>query len=49
MIAEKLGISNSSVQTILKEELNMGRLCSKIVSKVLTDEHTQGCVDCCND
>jgi hypothetical protein len=49
MIAEKLGISNGSVQTNLKEDLNMGKLCAKIISKVLTDEQTQGCVDCCND
>jgi transposase len=31
MIAEKLGISNGSVQTILKEDLNMRKLCAKIV------------------
>jgi len=30
MIAEKLGISNGSVQTILKD-LNMQKLCAKIV------------------
>jgi hypothetical protein len=49
MIAEKLGTSNSSLQTILKEYLNMRKLCAKIVPKVLTDEQKQGCVDCCND
>jgi predicted transcriptional regulator len=49
MIAEKLGISKVSVQTILKKDLNMGKLCAKIVSNVLTDEQTQGRVDCCND
>jgi transposase len=49
MIAEKLGISDSSVQTILKEYLNMRKLCVKIVRKVLTDEQKQGRVDCCND
>jgi len=49
MIAEKLGISNGSVQTILKGDLNMQKLCAKIVPKVLTDEQKQGRVDCCND
>jgi len=49
MIAEKLGISNGSVQTVLKEDLNMRKLCAIIVSKVLTDEQKQGRVDCCND
>jgi hypothetical protein len=49
MIAEKLGISKGSVQTILKEDLNMRKLYAKIVPKVLTDEQKQGRVDCCND
>ena len=49
MIAEKLGISNGSIQTILKEDLDMRKLCAKIVPKVLTDEQKQGRVDCCND
>ena len=41
MIAEKLGISNGSVQTFLKEDMNMRKLCAKIVPKVLTDEQKQ--------
>ncbi|EZA61815.1 hypothetical protein X777_09869 [Ooceraea biroi] len=49
MITEKLGISNGSVQTILKEDLNMRKLCTKIFPKVLTDEQKQRRVDCCND
>jgi hypothetical protein len=49
MIAEKLGISNGSVQTSLKEDLNMRKLCATIVPKVLSDEQKQGRVDCCND
>jgi hypothetical protein len=36
IITDKLGISKGSVQTILKEDLNMRKLCAKIVSKVLT-------------
>jgi len=38
MIPEKFGISNGSIQTILKEDLNFWKLCAKIVPKVLTDE-----------
>jgi hypothetical protein len=49
MIAEKLGISNYSVQTILKEDLNMRKVCAKTVPKVLTGDQKQGRVDCCND
>jgi hypothetical protein len=48
-VAEKLGIHKGSVQTSLKEDLNMQKLCAKIVLKVLTDEQKQGHVDCCND
>jgi len=49
LIAEKLRISNGNVQTILKEDLNMRKLCAKIIPKVLTDEQKQRCIDCCND
>jgi transposase len=38
IITDKLGISKGSVQTILKEDLNMQKLCAKIVPKVLTQE-----------
>jgi transposase len=38
IITDKLGISKGSVQTILKEDLNMWKLCAKIVLKVLTQE-----------
>jgi hypothetical protein len=37
------------VQTILKEDLNMWKLCAKIVSKVLTWEQRRRCVACCQD
>ena len=49
MIAEKLGINNGSVQTILKEDLNIRKLCAKIIPKVLTDEQKQRRGDCCNN
>jgi len=41
MIAEKLGINNGNVQTILKEDLNMQKLRAKIVPKILVDEQKQ--------
>jgi hypothetical protein len=37
------------VQTILKEDLNMRKLCEKIVPKVLTQEQKQQRVACCQD
>jgi hypothetical protein len=48
IITDKLGISKGSVQTILKEDLNMQKLCAKIVPKVLTQEQKQR-VTCCQD
>jgi hypothetical protein len=47
IITDKLGYSKDSVQTILKEDLNMRKLCAKIVLKVLT--HEQKHVACCQD
>jgi hypothetical protein len=38
IITDKLGISKGSVQTILKEDLKIQKLCVKIVLKVLTHE-----------
>jgi hypothetical protein len=37
------------VQTILKEDLNMWKLCAKIIPKVLTQEQKWWCVACCQD
>jgi transposase len=34
IITDKLGISKGSVQTIVKEDLNMQKLCAKIVPEV---------------
>jgi hypothetical protein len=48
IIADKLGITKGSVQTILKDDLNMLKLCAKIVPKVLTQEQKR-CVACCQD
>jgi len=49
MISEELGISKESVQTILKEDLKMRKLCAKIVPKLLTPEQKQRRVACCQD
>jgi hypothetical protein len=48
IITDKLGISKSSVQTILKEDLNKQKLCAKIVPKVFTQEQKRH-VACCQD
>jgi hypothetical protein len=49
IITDKLGSSKGSVQTILKEYLNMRKLCAKIGLKVLTQEQKRRCVACCQD
>jgi hypothetical protein len=49
IITDKLGISKGSVKTILKEDLNMWKLCEKIVPKVLTQEQKQRRVAFCQD
>jgi hypothetical protein len=41
IITDKLGISKGNVKTNLKEDLNMRKLCAKIVPKVLTQERKQ--------
>jgi hypothetical protein len=38
IITDKLGISKGSVQTILKEDLNLQKLCAKIVPNVSAQE-----------
>jgi len=38
MIAEELGMGNSSIHTILTEHLEMKKVCAKIVPKLLTPE-----------
>jgi hypothetical protein len=38
IVTDKLGNSKGNVQTILKEDLNMWKLCAKIVPKVLTQD-----------
>jgi hypothetical protein len=46
IITDKLWISKGSVQTILKEDLNMQKLCAKIVLKVLTQDQKRRHVAC---
>jgi len=48
-LQKKLGISNGSVQTFLKENLNMRKLCAKIVPNFWLTSKNKERVDCCND
>jgi len=47
MIAEELGLGNSSVHTILTEHLDTKKVCAKIVPKLLTPEQKLRRKDCC--
>jgi C4-type Zn-finger protein len=49
IITDNLGISKGSVQTVLKEDLNMRKLCAKVVPKVLTQEQKRQRIACCQD
>jgi len=48
MIAE-LGLGKSSVHTILREHLDMKKVCTKIVLKLLTPEQKLRRKECCTD
>jgi hypothetical protein len=41
IITDKLQVSKGSVQMILKADLNMQKLCAKIIPKVLTQKQKQ--------
>ncbi len=43
-IAKSAKISKSNIHTILRQELNMRKVCSKMVPKVLTPEQKHACV-----
>jgi len=49
MIAEELGLGKSSVHTILREHLDMKKVCAKIVPKLLTPEQKLRRKECCAD
>jgi len=49
MIAEELGLGKSSIHTILMDHLEMKRVCTKIVAKLLTPEQKLQQKECCVD
>jgi len=49
MIAEVLGLGESSVHTILTEHLEMKKVCAKIVPKLLIPEQRLRRKECCAD
>jgi len=49
MIAEELGLGKSSVHMILTEHLDMKKVCTKIVPKLLTPEQKLRRKECCAD
>jgi len=49
MIAEELGFGKSSVHTILMEHLEMKKVCTKIIPKLLTPEQKLRRKECCID
>ncbi len=48
-MALKLQISHTTVQRILRKDLNMKKKAAKFVPKLLTDQHKQCRVDACNE
>jgi hypothetical protein len=49
MIADELQIGKTSVYLILKEDLEMRKICAKIVPKLLTPEQKLRRKQCCID
>jgi len=49
MIVEELRLGKSSVHTILTENLDMKKVCAKIVPKLLTPEQKMRRKECCTD
>jgi hypothetical protein len=49
MIADELQIGKTSVYSILMEDLEMRKICAKIVPKLLTPEHKLRRKQCCID
>jgi len=48
-VAEEVDLDRESVQRILREELNMRKVCAKMVSKVLSDEQKERRKELCLD
>ena len=49
MISEAVGISIGTVDTIVIEDLKLHKVCAKFVSKILSEDQRQFCVECCTD
>lgn len=49
LIAEELNMCKSTVHNIVTENLNMRKVCAKLVPKVLSDEQKQRRVDVCRE
>jgi len=49
MIAEELSLGKSSIHTILREHLDMKKVCAKIVLKLLNPEQKLRWKECCAD
>jgi len=48
-VAEEVNLDRESVRRILREELNMRKVCAKMVPKVLSDEQKEHCKELCLD
>ena len=46
-VAEEVNLGRESVWQILREELNMRKVCAKMVPKVLSDEQKECCKELC--
>lgn len=49
MMAEELGLNRESIRTILVEDLEMRKVCAKMVPKLLSDDQKKHRVDVCRD
>ncbi|XP_068246292.1 protein GVQW3-like [Palaemon carinicauda] len=49
MIFDAVGISIGKVETVLTEDLNLPKVCAKLVPKFLSDDQKQFRVKCCTD
>ena len=49
MMAEELDLNRESIRTILVEDLQMRKVCAKMVPKLLSDDQKKHRVDVCRD
>jgi len=48
-VAEEVNLDKESVRRILREELNMSKVCAKMVPKLLSDEQKESHKELCLD